>query len=743
LSDSFRQEVVLSLKDDFSKQAETAQKNTSNLSKAMKVLAGAAVAGAVVKGLTSATRAFIEQERVVARQNAALKGLGITSQSASREMQSFATAMQRQTGISDDAVLKSTTLLTQFGLVGDELQRTTKAAADLSSALGQDLQSSTQILARAAEGNISALRRYGISIDSARFEAEGMAAVLDEIEKKFGGTAQAEAASFAGQINVLKGEFADLSKVIGESVVNLIQKTGVLQRVSKFVTELNDAIQVNRDEVSRAALAVNDQAAAISRLQDELKDWEVQVKRGQITQGQFLKIEERINQQIEEQTALLNERQKEFDKVSEFRQSDIKLMEEEQKAASTRRDLEKQAQIEKEQSEKMRKEAIKSAKEERKTYEDLYRTLIQENRSSFQTIWELRNNDIERLKKWRDEGVIAIEEYGRALRSVQQRSFTQMAGQARTGMDAIGAAANGSFNEALTGITSLMPPQMQAITGFAQSAVSTISSVMRMFGSDTRTEFEKMSGYISKVNREMSQAMSELQAFRAERDALESGVAGIMTGGDAGLDDKDFLKSIGVKGQLFGLSQKNIGRMQFRGQVAEDGTIVIFSGTRALGFINPDGSIQLRQAIGGQFGESQTIAIIRRVADSLLESGRLQNPGDSADLGEDISGFRPGFRSGGLVPRNGRLGDTVPAMLEGGEFVVAKNRVNQNTLGMLKGINEGRGDGASSSFVFHIQTMDASGVRDFVQMKLQPILRDLSRNQNAPMIAPRGVSSRA
>jgi hypothetical protein len=60
------------------------------------------------------------------------------------------------------------------------------------------------------------------------------------------------------------------------------------------------------------------------------------------------------------------------------------------------------------------------------------------------------------------------------------------------------------------------------------------------------------------------------------------------------------------------------------------------------------------------------------------------------DLGDDISAKAKGFNKGGKVPGSG-TGDTVPAMLTPGEFVMSKGAVDQIGVDKLMEINAAGG----------------------------------------------------
>ena len=67
------------------------------------------------------------------------------------------------------------------------MEKAVQATMDYARSVGKDLRTAALDMAKAAEGNLMMLQRYGVRIDKATFETEGFAAVLDEVIRKFGG----------------------------------------------------------------------------------------------------------------------------------------------------------------------------------------------------------------------------------------------------------------------------------------------------------------------------------------------------------------------------------------------------------------------------------------------------------------------------------------------------------------------------------------------------------------------------
>lgn len=182
-----------------------------------------AIAGATAVIATS-LRAFAEQELAVNKLNQALKNQGLFSKTASQDLLNFASALQKTTTFSDETIIGMQALLTTFGLAGQPLKDTTKAALDLATGLGIDLRTATLILGKAAVGETSTLARYGIKISENIPVSERFAAVLDQVNARFSGAAVAATNTYAGQVEQLKNKFNDLQEMVGEFLLPVAQK---------------------------------------------------------------------------------------------------------------------------------------------------------------------------------------------------------------------------------------------------------------------------------------------------------------------------------------------------------------------------------------------------------------------------------------------------------------------------------------------------------------------------------------
>lgn len=182
---------------------------------------------AAFAGLTafviSSVKSFLESEDAANKLNLALKNQGIFTKDLSNEMLAYAKQLQATTTFSDESIVRTEALLTTFGLAGKEIKQTTEAALNLSSAMGIDLNTASFLLGKAFQGQTEALARYGIKIDESIPKSERFAAVMDQVNHRFGGAAAAAAETTSGKIDILKNSFDDLKEEVGKAVIPVLQ----------------------------------------------------------------------------------------------------------------------------------------------------------------------------------------------------------------------------------------------------------------------------------------------------------------------------------------------------------------------------------------------------------------------------------------------------------------------------------------------------------------------------------------
>lgn len=181
----------------------------------------------------------MEAQKVQAQLEAVLKSTGHAAGFNSEQIQMMASAYQRQTTFSDEAVLSAQNMLLTFtNIKGPVFQGATQAVLDMATALGEDATDSAMRLGKALNdpiGGVTALRRAGVQLTDQQEEqikkmvelgdvAGAQNIILKELSTEFGGSAAAAADTFGGRLTRLKNQFGELQERVGFMLLPILTK---------------------------------------------------------------------------------------------------------------------------------------------------------------------------------------------------------------------------------------------------------------------------------------------------------------------------------------------------------------------------------------------------------------------------------------------------------------------------------------------------------------------------------------
>ncbi len=186
-----------------------------------------------------AVKSFDAQAKAVAQVEAGLKSTGEAAGFTSEELQKMAADLQTKTIFGDEEILKDATaqLLTFTNIAGEQFSRTQLAALNLSTRLDGDLKSASIQLGKALNdpiANLSALSRSGIQFSEEQKKvikelaetnrlAEAQTIILNELEKQYGGAAEAAAQAGLGPFQQLGNQLSDVNEQLGAIIVEGIE----------------------------------------------------------------------------------------------------------------------------------------------------------------------------------------------------------------------------------------------------------------------------------------------------------------------------------------------------------------------------------------------------------------------------------------------------------------------------------------------------------------------------------------
>jgi len=243
-------EVELKLTDKFSqtaKQAESGFKKLLGTFSQFKGLIGIGMGAGFTAFMKSTTEEMMAQQKADLALAEALRNVGIYSDETYTRLKDLAGALQLTTSYSDDTIQSIEALFSRFGIAPEMMEKAITTTMDYARATGKDLKSAALDMAKASEGNLMMLQRYGIRIDETAFKTRGFAAVLDGVREKFGGAEAAYANTFAGRLQQLKNMFGDLQEQIGGAIVYSETWNKVLDMLRGAILKVSEQISADQE----------------------------------------------------------------------------------------------------------------------------------------------------------------------------------------------------------------------------------------------------------------------------------------------------------------------------------------------------------------------------------------------------------------------------------------------------------------------------------------------------------------
>jgi hypothetical protein len=219
--------------------------------------AAAAAAGAyAVKLAVDGVKAAIEDEAAQIRLATSLKNAtGATNEMiASVEKQILKTSLA--TGVADDKLRPALQRLSLSTGDVTKAQDLLNLSLDISQATGKSLDTVANALGKAYDGNATSLGKLGIGLSAAELKTMSFTEQQEYLSKLFGGSAAANAETFAGRIQILKNGFNEAQEAVGAKLLPIIEQLvafvinkvlPALGRFADFFKPITKAIDDNKE----------------------------------------------------------------------------------------------------------------------------------------------------------------------------------------------------------------------------------------------------------------------------------------------------------------------------------------------------------------------------------------------------------------------------------------------------------------------------------------------------------------
>jgi hypothetical protein len=232
---------ILADVDDLKKNLKTGEKEVEGfggkLEKFSKV-AAAAFAAAAAAAAAYAGKLAIEGVKAAIEDEAAQKRLALALENVTDATDAQIAAVEEQirktslaTGVADDRLRPALQRLAVATGSVEKSQELLNIALDVSAATGKDVETVSNALGKAYEGNTSSLSRLGIGLSTAEIKTLGLEGAIDQLSTTFGGAAATQADTFQGRIARLQVAFDEAKETVGTALLPIIE------RLLTFITD--------------------------------------------------------------------------------------------------------------------------------------------------------------------------------------------------------------------------------------------------------------------------------------------------------------------------------------------------------------------------------------------------------------------------------------------------------------------------------------------------------------------------
>jgi hypothetical protein len=229
------------------------------------LMAGAAAGAFAVKLAVDGVQAAMEEQKQLVSLKQALDNVG--QGFAMPEANEFIDDLRFATGVADDELRPAFQRLVTATRDAAKAQELLSLALDISVGTGKSLESVSLALAKAAIGQVTALRRLGVPLSDAAVKSGNLAKITRELTQAFGGQAAAAAGTFAGQLARIQDGFEELIESFGAGFISAFdQAEGKVNTLAQALRDAQPAMESagrSLGSVAEAVLGVSDKLEPI------------------------------------------------------------------------------------------------------------------------------------------------------------------------------------------------------------------------------------------------------------------------------------------------------------------------------------------------------------------------------------------------------------------------------------------------------------------------------------------------
>jgi hypothetical protein len=211
--------------------------------------AGAAAVAYAGKLAIDGVKAAIEDAAAQQKLALTLKNVTGATEAQIAATEDYITKTSLAFGVTDDELRPSIERLARATGDLEKAQKLQTVAIDVAAGSGKSLEAVTNAMAKAAEGNTSALARLGIGLSASQLKTMSLDEVTAKLANTFEGQAAAKADTFAGKMTRLQIAFDEGKETVGAFILDAITPlvetivNRVVPAIQNFTENIGDKLQ--------------------------------------------------------------------------------------------------------------------------------------------------------------------------------------------------------------------------------------------------------------------------------------------------------------------------------------------------------------------------------------------------------------------------------------------------------------------------------------------------------------------
>ena len=218
--------------------------NFGKIAGAAFLAAGVAAAAYAGKLAIDGVKAAIEDEAAQLRLATSLKNVTGATDDQIKATEAYITKTQLAYGINDNDLRPSLDRLVRSTKDVEEAQKLQTLAINIAAGTGKNLQAVSEALAKAHDGNFTALKKLGGGIDENIIKTKDFDAATAALSATFDGQASKQAETFDGKMRRLSEAFGEAKETVGGYILDAVTPlvSGIVDNVVPAISDFINGI---------------------------------------------------------------------------------------------------------------------------------------------------------------------------------------------------------------------------------------------------------------------------------------------------------------------------------------------------------------------------------------------------------------------------------------------------------------------------------------------------------------------